>query len=66
MTLRQPSAKPGEDPQTPSSVHATHSDDDERAPREGLHTAPLQRSRWSGFRATGISHLRSRIPRDIC
>jgi hypothetical protein len=53
MTLRQPSAKPGEDPQTPSAVHATHSDDDERAPREGLHTAPLQRSRWERVQGYG-------------
>jgi hypothetical protein len=37
MTPRQLSAKPGEDPQAPSSVYATHLDDDERAPREGLH-----------------------------
>jgi hypothetical protein len=60
MTLRQPSAKPGEDPQAPSSVYATHSDDDERAPTEGLHTGPYSVCSGSGLRAT--SHLRSRTP----
>ena len=66
MTLRQPSAKPGEDPQAPSSVHTTHSDDDERAPREGLHTALTAFALGAGSGLRGHLHLRSRIPRDIC
>jgi hypothetical protein len=64
MTLRQLSAKPGEDPQAPSSVYATHSNDDERAPRKGLHTGPYSVCRGSGLRAT--THLRSGTPRAIC
>jgi hypothetical protein len=39
MKRRNHSADPGEHPQTPSSVYATPSDDDEPAPRGGLHTA---------------------------
>jgi hypothetical protein len=48
MKRRQPLSRPGEDPQAPSSVYATHSDDDERAPREGLHTALYRACVWSG------------------
>jgi ANTAR domain len=43
-----------------------HADDDERAPREGLHTAPYSVRVCSGFRATGTSNYDLGIPHDIC
>jgi hypothetical protein len=64
MTLRQPSAKPGEDPQAPSSVYATHSDDVERAPREGLHTGLYSVCSGQGCGQHLIYDLG--LPRDIC
>ena len=56
------SADPGEEPQAPASVHASHSDDDERAPKEGLHTALYSVRGWSGVRAAGDISLRFRSP----
>ena len=46
--------------------HATHSDDDERAPREGLHTALYSFAVWSGSGLRATSHYDLGIPRDIC
>jgi hypothetical protein len=67
MTPRQLSAKPGEDPQAPFFGLCNPSDDDERAPREGLHATLTAFAFVAGSGLQGTSHLRFRNPpRDIC
>jgi len=65
MTLRQLSANPART-RRHLLPFVPHSDDDERAPREGLHAA-LTAFAFVAVRAAGdISFYDLGIPRDIC
>ena len=66
MTPRQLSAKPGEDSQAPSSVYATHSDDDNARPEKAARR-PFTAFGFGAGHGCG-QHLiyDLGLPRDIC